>query len=158
MLYQNLTITSASAGKLLKTKDSFFNTYIPTSERPDLVMFDRTHESVLLAELTVPFESHIDSAHERKSEKYASLRHDIQAQGFSCDLICFEIGTSGLVTKENKRRITRLFRFVKDSSKMQSHIKTISKIAILTSFAIYNARKEPTWSKPTYLLPHDPSR
>ena len=34
---------------------------------------------------------------------------------------------------------------------MQIHFKSISKIAILTSYAIYNARNQPTWTKPPYL-------
>ena len=125
----------------------------PTSERPDIVLVNQSSKSVVIGELTVPFESNIDSAHNRKSEKYASLVLDIENQGYSCELICFEVGSRGLVTKENKRQVTKLFKFVSDTRRIREHIRTISKIAILTSFAIYNARSEPSWTKPAYLQP-----
>ncbi|XP_071507989.1 uncharacterized protein, partial [Diadema antillarum] len=83
----------------------------PTSERPDIVLVNQSSKSVVIGELTVPFESNIDSAHNRKSEKYASLVLDIENQGYSCELICFEVGSRGLVTKENKRQVTKLFKF-----------------------------------------------
>ena len=126
---------------------------LPTAERPDLVIVDDDHKSVLIGELTVPFESNTKSARQRKMEKYASLVHDIISGGFSCKLICFEIGSRGLITKENKRQLTCIFKSVNTSSKLQTHFHSIAKIAILTSYAIYNARNQPTWTKPPYLQP-----
>ena len=82
-----------------------------TSERPDIVIVNQDSKSVVIGELTVPFESNIDSAHKRKSEKYAPLVLDIGNKGYSCELICFEVGSRGLITKENKRQITKLFKF-----------------------------------------------
>ncbi|XP_072182267.1 uncharacterized protein [Diadema setosum] len=127
----------------------------PTSERPDIVLVNQSSKSVVIGELTVPFKSNIDSAHNRKSEKYASLVLDIENQGYSFELICFEVGSRGLLTKENKRQVTKLFKFVSDTRRIREHIRTISKIAILTSFAIYNARNEPSWTKPAYLQPKE---
>ena len=124
---------------------------LPTVQRPDLVIVNSANKSVMIGELTVPFETNITSARERKCEKYSSLVQDIISRGFSCKLVCFEIGSRGLITKENKRQLTCIFKCVDKPSKMQIHFKSISKIAILTSYAIYNARNQPTWTKPPYL-------
>ena len=47
---------------------------LPTSLKPDIVIVNNTEKSVHIFELTVPFETNINSAHERKISKYLTLR------------------------------------------------------------------------------------
>ena len=46
---------------------------VVTNLRPDLVLIDRQSMEITMLELTVPYDSNIDSAHERKSERYEPL-------------------------------------------------------------------------------------
>ena len=124
---------------------------VPTSERPDIVLVNRNKKEIIIGELTVPFEPNIDKARKRKVDKYASLSSDIEEKGYKCTLICFEIGSRGLITKGNKQNISSLLRAPGQPVKIKPHINSVSKLSIIASYIIYNARTEPTWTKPTLL-------
>ena len=112
--------------------------------RPDIVMVNTKKKSVHLLELTVPFEENISKAHERKHIKYTDLVSDITDTGYKCDLICFEIGSRGLITPETNKRISDMFSFIK-AKPPRSLKKDLSRIALLSSYTIWNARHEPSW-------------
>ena len=118
-----------------------------------IVIIDRTNNIVELLELTVSFEPNMANARKRKEEKYSSLVSDIENNGFRCKLTCFEVGSRGLITKENRQRLIKLIKWASFTQKTRQHINQISKIVILTSYAIYNARRDPTWTMPKLLLP-----
>ena len=86
----------------------------------------------------------IQKAHDRKAQKYRDLVSDILDNGFTCDLTCFEIGSRGLITPENIRNIDKIFSFV-NTKPSKSFRKELSKVALLTSYTIWNARQEPAW-------------
>ena len=123
---------------------------LPTSQRPDLVLINYDDKSVHIFELTVPFEPNISKAHTRKLERYQTLQTEIIDNGFKCYLNCVEIGSRGLVTGENLRRLRATFKFV-GTKLSNSHIKEMSKISLLCSFTIWNARNEPQWDTAPYL-------
>ncbi len=62
---------------------------IPTSQRPDLVIVNRTRKSIYILELTVPYERNIMMEHKDKSEKYARLIGDLQDIGWSTSYHAF---------------------------------------------------------------------
>ena len=45
-----------------------------TRQRPDLIIWSVNSKKVIIAKLTIPFETNIDWAHQRKLEKYEDLR------------------------------------------------------------------------------------
>ncbi|XP_072021768.1 uncharacterized protein [Amphiura filiformis] len=112
--------------------------------RPDIVIINTEKKYAHLVELTVPFEQNISKAHERKTQKYTDLISDISGNGFTCNLTCIEIGSRGLVTPDTTKRISNIFSFVK-AKPPRSIKKDLSKLAILSSYTIWNARHEPTW-------------
>ena len=118
---------------------------VPTPEKPDLVIHDKRNNSIIICELTVPFELNIESARGRKLERYTQLAADINLKGFKCDLICFEVGSRGIITKDNKSQIYRIFK-VFNESKVKQHFNKISQIALVSSYIIYLARNEPKWN------------
>ena len=124
---------------------------VPTVQRPDIVLVNRNDKYVIIGELTVPFEPNIDKARIRKVEKYSPLSSDIEEKGYTCKLICFEVGSRGLITKGNKQNISTLLRAPGQPVKVKDHIASISKLSIIASYIIYNARVEPTWTKPSLL-------
>ena len=112
--------------------------------KPDMVFYNKKDNTIHLVELTVPFEKNIQKAHDRKAQKYRDLVSDILDNGFTCDLTCFEIGSRGLITPENIRNIDKIFSFV-NTKPSKSFRKELSKVALLTSYTIWNARQEPAW-------------
>ena len=55
-----------------------------TSLKPDIVRVNKIEKSVTLLELTVPFDSNIDNAKNRKSQKYENLINDLCENGYEC--------------------------------------------------------------------------
>ncbi len=115
---------------------------IPTQEKPDIVVIKSDH--VFLIELSVPFETNIDKARSYKMDRYASLLNDIKDNGFKCDLICLEVGSRGLVTKDNKLSIRSIAKIV-GTKKVRDLWRDVSRIAVLGSYAIFNARFASQW-------------
>ena len=117
---------------------------LPTSQRPDLFLYNETAKKAVIGELTVSFEPNIPKAHERKQSRYAGLLSDLNRAGVNTSLVCFEIGSRGLITKDNVARLRSIFKFKGVPFKKQI-TKDISKLALLGSYAIWNSRKEATW-------------
>ena len=51
----------------------------------------------MLSELTIPFESGIEKAHERKTEKYSQLISDIKDSGYDISFHALEIRSRGMI-------------------------------------------------------------
>ena len=69
---------------------------------------------------------------------------------FKCNLNCVEIGSRGLVTSDNIKRMRAAFGFV--GAKLSSScIKEVSRMSLLCSYTIWNARNEPQWDTAPYL-------
>ena len=118
---------------------------IPTTEKPDICLYLPDKKKVILFELTVPFESNITQARQRKCDRYGSLVNDINMAGYSCSLICLEIGNRGVVTKENMSQLKNLFKFV-GIRKCKDLSKSLSSIYLMCSYVIFNARNELVWT------------
>ena len=88
-------------------------TVVPTQQKPDLCFIDFNKKDIILIELTVPFETNIAEAHQRKQDRYAGLVHDIREAGWNPVEICLEIGSRGLITPENKKRLMDMIRLCK---------------------------------------------
>jgi hypothetical protein len=123
---------------------------LPTSQRPDLVIVDNGQKCIHVVELTIPFEMNIASAHNRKTERYSSLISDINSGEYKCVLSCIEIGSRGLITKENNNRVRAIFKSIGSKAK-KNVFNDISKTALMCSYAIWNARQEPSWEECPYL-------
>ena len=124
---------------------------IPTELKPDIVITWKDIKRVSIIELTVPFECNIDHAHKRKSEKYCCLVEDIRSAGYTVDFWTLEIGSRGYISKNNMlnlKNITKLLKCEQSASKLSV---SLSKLAILGSYSVYNSRNEPTWNVNNYL-------
>ena len=120
---------------------------IVTTEKPDITLCfpEATPPKMVLIELTVPFEPNIRKARERKEVRYAQLNRDIISRNYESHLICFEVGSRGVVTKDNKQQIKTIFHHV-GSRKCKDVTLTMSKLALIGSYVIYNTRGEPQWT------------
>ena len=126
-----------------------------TPQRPDMVIVNRnvTPPSVSLAELTCPFTRNIEAANSRKRARYEFLTSDIEEAGFKCNNMPFEIGSRGHVTRNNRITLAELCHMT-GVRKPQQVIRNCSKIVLLGSYTIFNARNSHDWSAgQSYLKP-----
>ena len=129
--------------------------YVTTSSKPDICIIDvtTTPHTVHLFELTVPFESNVSKANLYKQNQYSSLESDIKDNGFKCVVNCFEIGARGYINTQNKMILGSILKLTKSKINFPKFYQNISKISLLCSYSIYNARNEETWTSPNYIKP-----
>ena len=63
-----------------------------TQQCPDLIIWSVNSKKVIIAELTIPFETNINWALQRKLEKYKDLRERCTKNDWSIDIFPLEIG------------------------------------------------------------------
>ena len=117
-----------------------------------MVIIDRSSNKVNLVELTVPWDSGTEGAKTRKGERYESLVEDIKEKGFNCSHTTLEIGARGLITQRNKSTLTWLCNLGKER-KISNVISNCSKLALLGSYSIWVAWRNPDWASGTLLQP-----
>ena len=126
---------------------------LTTTLRPDLFLVDESRSLLILFELTSPWETNIDRNHTYKEAKYAPLVADL-SRNFTVLQFSVEISARGFITKPNKARLKAFS--LKCCEVGNAHIKrlisTCSKAAILSSFSIFRARNEPSWTSPSPLV------
>ena len=125
-----------------------------TTQRPDIVIINTntTPATVLLVELTCPFTRNIEAANARKRLRYEFLAADIEQAGYKCSNLPFEIGSRGHVTQSNRNTLVHICH-VTGIRKPQQVMKNCSKIVLLGSYSIFNARHSNDWSGTAYLKP-----
>ena len=123
-----------------------------TSEKPDIVIIDEVKKTVDIYELTVPFDTRIDKAHDLKMDKYSHFLTDINSN-YTATVTAFEVSSRGQITRDNKLRLRKLHKLTDNSVKFKTFVKNISGLAILSSYYIFVSRKEVSWSDPTTLSP-----
>ncbi len=117
---------------------------VVTAEKPDIVCVNSTTKSIVILELSVPFESNITKARGYKTDKYSSLVTDIESAGYKCNLICFEVGSRGLITNSNKAQFKQIAKLAQ-TKRARDLWAQCSKIAVSCSYVIFNARFEGEW-------------
>ena len=60
---------------------------------------------IIIFELTCPYDTNVNTAHNFKTNKYASLVNDVQIDGYNVDLTCGEISVRGQTSKANRARL-----------------------------------------------------
>ncbi|XP_078619211.1 uncharacterized protein LOC144886452 [Branchiostoma floridae x Branchiostoma japonicum] len=71
------------------------NNICATSRRPDLVVWSEVHKTVIIVELTVPWEENMQSAYERKKLKDPDLTDESKQSGWKVLLYPVEVGCRG---------------------------------------------------------------
>ena len=80
----------------LKTSLQFPVHIIQTEKQTDIVTWSDSKKSVILIELTVPWEENRKEAHEQKKNRYETLRTDCVEKGWICHVIP-EVSCSGFL-------------------------------------------------------------
>ena len=98
--------------------------------------------------MTVPGKARIKIAHNLKSEKYQHFSTDIH--NYKVSVRPFEIGSNtGYISRENKITLAKLHTFCKKDIKLKDFTRNLSKIAVLSSYYLFNNRNLETWHTPS---------
>ena len=81
------------------------------------------------------------------------LKSDIEDQGWNVCLAPIEVGSIGIITKANKETIKKVAKDNNTRIEIKKFIQEISKLALISSFSIFHARNEPSWTDPPPLIP-----
>ena len=81
----------------LKTPLQFPVRIIQTEKRLDIVAWSDSKKSVLLIELTFPWEENREEAYERKQDRYGTQHVDCVEKGWIHHVIPIEVGCRGLL-------------------------------------------------------------
>ena len=124
-----------------------------TALKPDICIISETSQEIIIFELTCPWDTNIVRSHNYKSEKYAPLVADL-SQTRVVSFFSVEVSARGQITKENRSRL-KCFLLKTCSAQrgvFKSLIDVASKAALLSSYSLFAARKEPTWEDPAPLV------
>ena len=126
---------------------------LPTALKPDIFIFSQTSLEVIIFELTCPWDSNVDRSHTFKSEKYAPLVSDL-ASNRVVSFFAVEVSARGQLTKSNQSRLKSFLLKCCDNpgTLSKSLIRVASKAALLSSYSIFSARREPSWEDPAPLI------
>ena len=81
---------------------------VQTRLRPDMVLWSDTKKTVLIVELTVPWESNMEWAYERKTARYSDLQSDCTEKGWTCKIYPVEVGCRGFVGQSTIRFLSAI--------------------------------------------------
>ena len=123
-----------------------------TNQKPDMVIIDNSG-NITIMELTVPFETNIIQAEERKKQRYQGLLDEITNKGHSAELITIEIGSRGLICRANSEKLFKLTKKVKKVShkEFRTFKNDITKVSVIASYIIFYAKFENQWVSPPFI-------
>jgi hypothetical protein len=114
-----------------------------TNLRPDLVLWSTSQKSLIIVELTVPWEAAVGEAYERKKLKYSDIAVEAKQQGWRTQVLPVEVGCRGFVATS----ITRLLKGVGVRGQaFRKAIRSLSEAAERSSRWIWIKRKDTNWA------------
>ncbi len=113
-----------------------------TTLRPDAVLWSAAVKSVVLIELTVPWEEGLEAAYERKKAKYADLVTECRESGWSVRLYPVEVGARGFVGRSSSclLQVLELWR-----ATLSRSTKELSEEAEKASNWLWLKRRDKVW-------------
>ena len=118
----------------------------------DLELNKNDCEAGRVASLKLWWDKNIDRSQTYK-DKYSPLVADL-SQSFTVFHYSVEVSVRGQLTGNNRARLKSfIFKSCREARTVtKSMTKIVSKAALLTSFSLFNARKEPSWISPPPLV------
>ena len=111
--------------------------------RPDMVLISESSRTVVIVELTVPYESNMSESHEFKMAKYEGLAREIRQKGYRTQLFAVEVGARGLAGGT----VYSLFQRLGLSGQARSrYLKQVAEAAEKASCWIWTKRNEKNWT------------
>ena len=123
-----------------------------TNLKPDIVIIDSAKKKLHIFELTVPLTTNIDQRNIEKSRKYAPFVTDITGHDYTVN--CFEVSSTGFISKRNISTLTTLHTFMRKDLKKSKFLSNLNALAWYGSYKIWLTRDEPNFADPPFLISH----
>ena len=123
-----------------------------TNLKPDIVIQDTQTKTLHIYELNMPLTRNIDIRHQEKTQKYTPFLTDIT--GYKCTLNCFEVTSTGFINNRNKTTLHNLHKLMRKELKKADFMNNLNSLAWYGSYQIWLSRENPTFTSPSYLIPH----
>ena len=81
---------------------------IETRLRPDIILYSNTTKKIVMWELSVPWEEHMDTAHERKMSKYEHLVEQCRENGWQASCQAIEVGSRGFAANSLSKALSTI--------------------------------------------------
>ena len=115
-----------------------------TSLRPDIMLWSAPAKAVIMVELTVPWEEHMEAAYERKKDKYTELAATCSQAGWRPFTFPVEVGCRGF-TGTSTQRLLKTLGVTGPNRKRALH--DLAEEAEEGSFWLWLRRKDRAWGK-----------
>ena len=113
-----------------------------TNLRPDIVLWSRSKRIVYFIELTVPWESSVEEAYERKKLRYAELGAEAEQRGWKVRIRPVEVGCRGFVARS---AVSLLRELGGRGQSVRKVVKELSDEAAQASQWIWIRRSNSSW-------------
>ena len=107
--------------------------------RPDIALSSESSKKIILVELTVPYESRIETQHLYKTAKYEDLLGQIRRAGYTSELLAVEVGARGFVGSSVFTLLTKLGLRGRKRSRV---VKDLAETAEKSSSWLWTRRNE----------------
>jgi hypothetical protein len=110
---------------------------------------------IALVELTCPWDTDAKRAEKCKIARFADLKIALRNEVWDCSMYLIEVGARGHIIKLVEERLRSLFRAwvpASHRSGIGQMMKDVSRIFLVCSFAIFQARNDPVWFSPRLVM------
>ena len=123
-----------------------------TNLKPDIVIMDEHTKTLHIYELMMPLINNIEKRHTEKTQKYTPFISDIT--GYSCNLQCLEITSTGVINGRNKSTLHSLHKFMRKDLLKSAFLDNLNALAWYGSYFLWTTQEDPQFTPPPYLLAH----
>ncbi len=119
----------------------------PHSGCPDLVIYSPATKKASVVQLVILCDTDVDISYAvtDKSNKECHI-DDLIDSGYQCNVYCLEIGVQGLITEDNVSVLQKISCKLKLDTNVKDVCSHISKLALLPSYVIFQARDTLEWT------------
>ena len=122
----------------LKKRLVFPQDIVVTQQRPDMLLLSQSTKTVIIIELTVPWEDRLDISHQLKMQRYQELQEESQNRGWEAPLFAIEVGCRGFPAGSLRHFLKQLGL---SPAQLKSAIRTIGNVAQGSSRWLWIQRK-----------------
>ena len=131
----------STANVIVDLPDSVYN--FPThivkcTDCPDIIWWDESQNVFNIIELTIPYETNIDNAADRKEGKYTELLTPAKENGYQSTLVTLEVGSRGLINEAGFKDLKKLLN--PSPRKFRTLLEQCSHQSIIGSFSLWCSR------------------
>lgn len=126
----------------LKKKLVFPQEIVATTLRPDMILLSKSTKTLILAELTVPWEDRLAISHQAKKAKYQDLVEEANLAGWHATLFPIEVGARGFPATSVRSFLQKMEL---DPKQLQKAIREIATAAETSSRWLWLSRSR-SWT------------